>query len=172
MPWCMTQFRLLTRDHYMEQKLYWLSQVVGRALTDLDSLHVRECPTNNPILNLTSTFRCWHWLTLPFLHQELDLEPLSCEGGEPWRDGSLLLTFLREVWCVILMLVVTMAMMVASSSSSTTCIVTSRSSTKAWLGRSSWRTGWERSFNLMWWTRYVWLPMSSSGRGTNPYRLL
>ena len=118
---------LLTRGHNMEQKLYWLSQVVGRALTDLDSLHVRESPINiNPILNLTSTFRCWHWLTLPSLHQELDLEPLSCDGGEPWRDGSLLLTFLREVWCLILMLVVTMAMMVASFSSSIRIVTSSR----------------------------------------------
>ena len=25
------------------------------------------------------------------------MEPLSCEGGEPWRDGELLLTFLKEV---------------------------------------------------------------------------
>merc|ERR1719150_1450363 len=47
--------------------MYDAVQVVGRALTDLDSLH------------------------------ELDLEPLSCDGGDPWRDGSLLLTFLREV---------------------------------------------------------------------------
>ena len=25
------------------------------------------------------------------------MEPLSCEGGLPWRDGELLLTFLKEV---------------------------------------------------------------------------
>ena len=61
-------------------------QVLGRALTDLDSLHV----SHKFIVE-----KDW---SQPLTDQELDVEPLSCEGGLPWRDGELLLTFLKEVF--------------------------------------------------------------------------
>ena len=68
-------------------------QVLGRALTDLDSLHVSHKFIVEKDWSQPSTF-----------DQELDVEPLSCEGGLPWRDGELLLTFLKEVFSLFFLL--------------------------------------------------------------------